>query len=197
MENFDRRRAAILDTAEQIFAREGFGAAAMRDVARAAGISVAGLYYYLPSKQDALRLICARAFDALAGALEQSLKSASDHAHRLRAFARSHLTFIVEHPSAFRVLLRDADALESLGREDIAARRRTYFDSVNELVAAASGSEHQATRVLTASLFGMLNWTPMWYRVGQDGDAVHLADKMVSVFLDGACRSGALLEIAS
>lgn len=197
MENFDRRRTAILDTAELVFARDSFGAAAMRDVAQAAGISVAGLYYYLPSKQDALRLICARAFDALAGALEQSLESESNATRRLRAFARSHLTFIVEHPSAFRVLLRDADALESTGREDIAARRRKYFDFVNDLVAAASASEPSATRVVTASLFGMLNWTPMWYRVGQDGDAVHLADEMVTLFLDGACRSGALLEIAS
>jgi AcrR family transcriptional regulator len=60
-----RRRAGarpdeILDAALDAFSAEGFEAARVEDVARAAGISKAGLYLYFPSKEDLLRALVAR-----------------------------------------------------------------------------------------------------------------------------------------
>jgi AcrR family transcriptional regulator len=52
------RLLAIVDAATEVFARTGFAAAQMADVARAAGVSVGTLYNYVEGKA-ALLLLCA------------------------------------------------------------------------------------------------------------------------------------------
>lgn len=46
------RRAAILEAAQGCFVRKGFHATSTAEISQAAGISVAGLYQYFPSKDD-------------------------------------------------------------------------------------------------------------------------------------------------
>ena len=46
------RHAQILDAAAQCFARNGFAATAMPDIAATAGLSVGSLYRYFPSKEE-------------------------------------------------------------------------------------------------------------------------------------------------
>src|SRR5689334_17894334 len=52
----------ILQTASQVFAQYGFEGASMRDVSRATGVSLAGLYYYFENKQHLLYLIQSTTF---------------------------------------------------------------------------------------------------------------------------------------
>lgn len=51
------RRVQILDTALEVFARQGFKGATIQDIANAAGISPGLLYHYFPSKDELLRAI--------------------------------------------------------------------------------------------------------------------------------------------
>ena len=48
----EERRAQILEAALSCFARKGFHAATMDDLARAAGLSKGSLYWHFPSKED-------------------------------------------------------------------------------------------------------------------------------------------------
>jgi hypothetical protein len=52
---YEERFETILKSAAAIFAQRGYARASIRDVAKAAGISVAGLYYYCRSKEVAVR----------------------------------------------------------------------------------------------------------------------------------------------
>jgi AcrR family transcriptional regulator len=49
------RRQEILAAALRVFAEKGFAAATNADIARAAGVTPAALYYYYPSKADLLQ----------------------------------------------------------------------------------------------------------------------------------------------
>lgn len=49
------RRGAILDAALRLFAEKGFAAATNAEIARAAGVTAAALYYYFPSKEELFR----------------------------------------------------------------------------------------------------------------------------------------------
>jgi len=48
------RRGEILDAAARLFARQGFHAASMREIAAAAGMLPGSLYYHFPSKDELL-----------------------------------------------------------------------------------------------------------------------------------------------
>jgi len=54
---FDRRLSEILIHATNVFCEKGYEGASMRDLSRASGMSLAGLYYYFESKERLLFLI--------------------------------------------------------------------------------------------------------------------------------------------
>jgi AcrR family transcriptional regulator len=60
-EGYEAQREHILRAAAEVFARSGFDAASMRDVADAAGLSVAGLYHYFRSKDAVMEGLIDRA----------------------------------------------------------------------------------------------------------------------------------------
>ena len=68
----------ILRHAAQIFAERGFGASSIRDISRATGVSLSGLYYYFESKQKLLYLIQIHAFTSILQELERRLEGITD-----------------------------------------------------------------------------------------------------------------------
>ena len=195
MQAYDQRYEDILDSAEALFAQQGFHATSMRDIARAACISVAGLYYYLPSKQQALSFVCERIFDRLEAGTAESARL-SDPNERLAAFVRGHLRYLLTNNRSYRVLLHDLQALDRESNGSTRARRRRYFQSLVDLLAALDPHAEENARMAAGALFGMLNWAPTWYREEADGDVDAAAERLTELFLHGF-RSGALVARAS
>jgi AcrR family transcriptional regulator len=54
MQPFDSRREHPLKAAARTFAERGFHRTSMRDLSRASGMSLAGMYYYVKGKEDLL-----------------------------------------------------------------------------------------------------------------------------------------------
>lgn len=175
-----------MDAAERVFAQFGYGQATMRDVADAAHLSIAGLYYYLPSKENALYLVCERAFLELSQALDQAAQSDGGHEDRLHAFVSGHVDFLARKPHAYRVLLRDLESLTGDHRARVFELRRAYFARAADLVIAVQQERRSAvpTHLATAALFGMMNWMPMWHRDGAQG-AAQIAAQMSRLFIYG------------
>ena len=72
-ESYDDRLNHILAAATDVIARVGYEKASMRQVASAAGVSLAGMYHYFDSKERMLFLIQFRAFSALLSTLKEKL----------------------------------------------------------------------------------------------------------------------------
>ncbi|MGA8761569.1 MAG: helix-turn-helix domain-containing protein, partial [Candidatus Sulfotelmatobacter sp.] len=62
---YDRRLAEILTHATDVFCKKGYEGASMRDLSRATGMSLAGLYYYFESKERLLFLIQKHTFSTI------------------------------------------------------------------------------------------------------------------------------------
>jgi AcrR family transcriptional regulator len=82
------RYEAILKAAGEVIARRGFHQASVRDIARAARLSLAGLYHYVGSKDELLFLVLDRALDRLIGDLDRALGEARTPEARLLALIR-------------------------------------------------------------------------------------------------------------
>ena len=65
------RREGILKGAAAVFAAQGYHRASMRDIARAAGGSLAGLYHHFATKEDILYAISARDTSAPPGWMDR------------------------------------------------------------------------------------------------------------------------------
>ncbi len=71
---YDEKLEHVLRRATAVFAEKGYHRASIRDISRATGMSLAGLYYYFTSKQQLLFLI---ADHSHSGMLENALAAAA------------------------------------------------------------------------------------------------------------------------
>ena len=97
-------RARILDTAEGMFARQGYAATSVREVAEAADVNPAMVHYYFGSKKALLRQVLEQAFEPLARAIAGMKK-----AHRAPVGDISRLLsgMVRQHPNLPVLMVRE------------------------------------------------------------------------------------------
>jgi AcrR family transcriptional regulator len=184
---FDRRLARILVHATNVFYEKGYAAASMRDLSRASGISLSGLYYYFESKEELLYLIQKDTFTTIVSRLREGLEEVNDPAGQIRCFIRNHLEYFLAHQKAMKVLSHEDDVLKNGWGAEISAIKREYYRICVELLdeyKQARGLEF-SSRIAVLSLFGMMNWIYTWYNPRVDAEAAELAREMGDIFLRG------------
>ncbi|RME64538.1 MAG: TetR/AcrR family transcriptional regulator, partial [Alphaproteobacteria bacterium] len=96
----DRRKAPatkarILDAAEALFARRGFHAVSLRDIAQKAGVQLALSHYHFGSKDDLFRAVVDRRADdnvrGLRQALDRAIAASADTPPKLEAILRAFI----------------------------------------------------------------------------------------------------------
>src|SRR6266851_503313 len=188
---FDRRLATILRHATEVFYEKGYEGASMRDLSRATGMSLAGLYYYFESKERLLYLIQKHSFSTIVARLKDRLRDVNDPEQRVRVLILNHLDYFLANQKAMKVLSHEDDALKNGFGAEIAAIKRGYYRicvDLLEALKAAKGLEFKS-RTAVLSLFGMMNWIYTWHSPRVDGDAEELASQMAAIFLRGICVS--------
>ena len=184
---FDRRLAEILTHATDVFCKKGYEGASMRDLSRASGMSLAGLYYYFESKERLLFLIQKHTFSTIVQQLKKRLDGVSDPEKQVRIFILNHLEYFLANPQAMKVLSHEAEALKNGFASDVAAIKREYYRicvGLLDELKRERGLEF-STRIAVLSLFGMMNWIYTWHNPRVDADAEHVAREMGDIFLRG------------
>src|SRR5262245_793851 len=99
MRPYDERLEQFLTRSAAVFAERGYHATTMRDLARATGMSLAGMYYYVRGKEDLLLRIRHRCSDRMLAGAEEALAplAHADPVERLQAFIRHHVAFAIAH----------------------------------------------------------------------------------------------------
>jgi AcrR family transcriptional regulator len=178
----------ILLHSAQIFAEEGFEGASIRDISRATGISLSGLYYYFESKQKLLYLLQKSAFTNIMERLQERLAHVHEPEARLRVLVRNHIEYFLSHPNEMKVLSHEEEALDPPYREEVASIKRRYYAVAREIFDGVAGkglAEGLRPRVAVLSLFGMMNWVYKWHRPKTDPSAEELTKAIVGIFLHG------------
>jgi TetR/AcrR family transcriptional regulator, cholesterol catabolism regulator len=177
----------ILRCAAEVFAEKGYEGASIRDISRESGISLAGLYYHVASKQRILYLIQRETFGTIVARLERRLSVAAGPEDRLRALVYNHLEYFLKHPLEMKVLSHEDQLLDAEYRKEVATLKRKYYEIALDIFRELrrSGARSTDVRVAVLSLFGMMSWVPMWYRKEVDPPADQMAEVLAGIFLDG------------
>jgi TetR/AcrR family transcriptional regulator, cholesterol catabolism regulator len=183
-----RKLRAILQHAARVFSEKGYEGASIRDISRASGVSLAGLYYYMKSKQELLYLIQAYTFKTVLARLEERLAGIEDPAQKLTILVHNHLDYFLRHPVEMKVLSHEDEALEGEYRKEVMAIKRKYYETamgIFEGLRRSGLARGVNARVAVLSLFGMVNWVYTWHRAKRDLQAEALAEAMAGIFLHG------------
>src|SRR5580700_7909253 len=184
---YDRRLAEILAHATEVFCKKGYEGASMRDLSRATGMSLAGLYYYFESKERLLFLIQKHTFTTIVEKLKGRLENVADPEQRIRIFILNHLEYFVSNQQGLKVLSHEDESLKNGLSTEIAGIKREYYRiclGLMEDLRAKRGLDFNP-RTAVMSLFGMINWIYTWYNPRVDGNAEALAGQMGDIVLNG------------
>jgi len=125
-------------TAVGLMAERGYEGTSTRDIASAAGVSVAALYYHFPSKLDLLREFLQEAHDVVLARLARALDEAGDDPRRRLDVAVSTLIWSNLHDDwakqAATVAWREHGRLDEPDRKGIVHRIEQMVDLVESVV---------------------------------------------------------------
>ncbi len=190
---YDDKLALILRSAAAVFAQKGYHQASIRDISRATGVSLSGLYYYFRSKEELLFQIQHHCFRTVLENAEELVSRERDPERSLRLFIEAHLRYFVANMDEMKVLSHEAESLTGEYGEKVAALKRRYTELCANLVAALAPERAMDQRVATFALFGMMNWIYNWYRPERDVPVEELAADVSRLFLRGYLSRGAEL----
>jgi AcrR family transcriptional regulator len=184
---FDRRLGQILDHATEVFCEKGYEGASMRDLSRASGMSLAGLYHYFQSKERLLFLVQKNTFTTILETLKARLENVTDPEQRIRIFILNHLEYFVSNQQGLKVLAHEDESLKNGLSSEIAAIKREYYRICLGLMEDLRRKRRLDfnSRTAVMSLFGMINWIYTWYNPRVDGNASALAERMGDIVLNG------------
>jgi TetR/AcrR family transcriptional regulator, cholesterol catabolism regulator len=189
---FDKRLAEILAHATDVFCKKGYEGASMRDLSRASGMSLAGLYYYFESKERLLFLIQKHTFTTIVQRLKERLEGVSDPEQQIRIFVLNHLEYFLANQAAMKVLTHEAEVLKNDFASELAGIKREYYRICVGLLDELKRERglQISTRIAVLSLFGMMNWIYTWHKPRVDGNAEQIAREMSDIFLRGVMSGG-------
>lgn len=188
---YDEKLESILRTAAQIFAEKGYHQASIRDIARATGVSLSGLYYYFNSKEELLFLIQDHAFGTLLGNLERLLDGVTEPHRRLRMLMENHLRYFIANKNEMKVLSHEAEALSGDFQRRVNAKKRRLTEIAMEILGELRPEGDIDPRVATFAMFGMMNWLYNWHRPERDVSLDKIVDDMYRIFVEGFLPAGA------
>jgi TetR/AcrR family transcriptional regulator len=158
------QREQILARAAELFARQGYTATSMNQVALACGVSKPSLYHYVRDKYQLLVEIADEHVGRLKALVAQT--PPGDPQARLRGLIGSFLEAYADAQSAHRVLTEDVKFLTPADRERVLDGQREVVAAFAAVIAQLRPELRAAElhRPLTMLLFGMMNWMFTWLR---------------------------------
>ena len=189
------REEEILAAALDLFFRQGYRAASLRDLSAALDINVATLYHYFASKDQLLYRLQRDGIETLYRGAQAALAAtaAASPTERLYALLRAHLRYHTDHYRLARLHYAEYRSLAPESRAIIRERMKEYERLVTSVVAdgVARGEFHsQAPKITAFTLLGAGSQVAHWYQPGGELSAQTIVETVVELLMDGVRSRG-------
>ncbi|WTW95318.1 TetR/AcrR family transcriptional regulator [Streptomycetaceae bacterium NBC_01309] len=190
------RRSQILRHACSLFARQGYGATTVRQIADAAQLLSGSLYHHFPSKEAMLLDILEEFFADALKRHRATLAATDDPIVALRGLIRGSLTVIAEDPEASIVVVGECRRLAQTERfrwlSERTAQTSAMWRSVMEQGVRTGVLRPDLRPETTAHLVQTGVWAmAQWYRGSGRYDPDEASGLLVDLFVRGIAKPGA------
>lgn len=152
--------------AQRLFARHGYAAVSMRQIATEVGVQAGALYSYTPNKQDLLfQILSTHLEEALAG--WHATPKGTGPLDALEAFARFHVRFHFDRPETMFIANMELRNLSPENYDRVEALRTEYEAALGAILRdgqRAGVFRLPDLRLATMAILAMLNGVSTWYR---------------------------------
>ena len=142
----DKRRV-ILDAAVRVFARQGFHACRVSDIADEAGVAYGLVYHYFSSKEEILDTLFLERWDVMLAAIGEADETLSSPREKLYAIAAFIIDSYRHDPELMKVIIVEVTrAANTFGRTHLATIRDAYAQ-IAAIVARAQADDIFRTEI--------------------------------------------------
>jgi AcrR family transcriptional regulator len=164
----DQRRIQLLDAASDVFASKGYHAAAMDDIADAAGVSKPVLYQHFPSKLDLYLDLLDQSCDRLVEVVEEALD-------RVIATVAAFYEFISSAGGEFRFVFESDLTGDGAVQQRLSRVNDEISDAIAGVIAEDTSLPTPQAKLLAVSLVGIAQVSARYWISG-DSSAITLED---------------------
>jgi AcrR family transcriptional regulator len=157
------RRAQLIEVGRAVFAKRGYEATSVEDIAERAKVSKPIVYEHFGGKEGLYAVIVDREVEHIVGRIVEGMSTGSPR-QRLEGAALAFLTYVEERPDGFAVLLRDAPASKRSGEMpalmyDLAGRVGAIFTEQFR----KAGYDAKTAPIYAHALVGMVAFVGQWW----------------------------------
>ncbi len=178
-------RARIISVAETLFNKLGFDGASMRDIAAAAEMQPASVYYYFDSKEELLWAVWEKGGLELLNRVKDAIAGKADPWQRIETACIAHTTGLLDWRRANQALfvMPPWHYPESIKTRVIALRdeyEKIFIGLIDDLP-LRKGIDR---RYLRLTIIGALSWSLFWFKKERDTPA-SIAKQILSILRGG------------
>ncbi len=185
----DGREAQLLTIARRLFAQKGFDATSMRDIAEAARITKAALYYYFPNKDALYERVVIESMEALLAEVRAAVARAHTPTEKVRAFLHASADSMEKRRDQWVAGSNAFWQAGATGRRGLALHQRDEYERLLRgcIEAGIAGGELRAVNPAIAGrlLLSGLNQMSRWHRPGGPMLAREVIDQYLDIVLLG------------
>lgn len=184
-----KRLRSILEKAARLIYQQGFEATSMAEIAAACGLTKAGLYHHIATKESLLLAIMSYGMDLFEEQVLNPAMEIEDPLARLRETMARNVALVTEGSSKeVTIILHEHQTLTGAAKKAINARKKRYVRFLEKTFREATerGQIRSVDPTLaTFSFLGTVLWTYKWYRAGGKLDSAQLSAGMIDLFFSG------------
>ena len=157
------RRAQLIDIGRHVFAKRGYEAASLEEVAKRAKVSRPIIYGHFGGKEGLYAVVVDREMDYVVRRISEAIATGTPR-ERVESAALAFLTYVKDHPDGFAILTRDAPA--TAGRGGMASLLNDVAERVGEVFAVSfknAGYDARTAPIYAHALIGMVTFVGQWW----------------------------------
>jgi AcrR family transcriptional regulator len=158
-----QRRAQLLGVGRKVFAKHGYSAGSIEEIARAAKVSKPIVYEHFGGKEGLYAVIVDREMDALVQRIAVNIGEGSPR-RRFEQAVLAFLTYVKDEPDGFAVLTRDAPmTMAGRGLPSVISDLAERIGHVFEAQLKAAGLNPDVAPIYAHALIGMVTLVGQWW----------------------------------
>ena len=157
------RRAQLIDVGRTVFAKRGYEATSMEEIADRAKVSKPIVYEHFGGKEGLYAVVVDREMDYVVRRIVEAIASGSPR-ERVEQASLAFLTYVQDHPDGFAVLSQDSPLTSTRGR--LSSLLNDLAERVGDVFAASfkgAGYDPRAAPIYAHALVGMVTFVGKWW----------------------------------
>jgi AcrR family transcriptional regulator len=189
-----KRRREILELSAKLICKKGYDGTGVQDIAEACGLTKAGLYHHIGSKEGLLAAIMDYGMDLFEEAVLANVQGIENPLERLKACMARNIDLVTRGSSKeVTIILHEHATLHGPAGKRINARKKNYVRFLEKAFDEAQAQKliRPVDSTLAAfSLLGMVLWTYKWFRPDGALSEEAIAQGMVDMLFNGLQTKG-------